>query len=132
MDSVKKWIPILIITFFVGLLAGYFLPVQSDQGEEAVVNTTPANVTDLTALNVALNDSRVIGFLENKSIDSITFSKINYGEKENDSIQIVFYLSESEADTCLSSPRMFVKINNSCMIYSAYKPYPSYIPGCKS
>ncbi|ADN36630.1 hypothetical protein Mpet_1878 [Methanolacinia petrolearia DSM 11571] len=132
MDNVKKWIPILIITFFMGLLAGYFLPVQSDQGEEAVINTCPANVTDLTALNVALNDSRVIEFLENKSIDSIKFSGIGFDERYNYSIQIEFYLSDSEADTCLSSPRMFVKINNSCMIYSAYRPYPSYIPGCKS
>ena len=132
MDNVKKWIPILIITFFVGLLAGYFLPVQSDQGEEAVINACPANVTHLTALNVALNDSRVIEFLENKSIDSIKFSGIGFDERYKNSIQIEFYLSDSEADTCLSSPRMFVKINNSCMIYSAYQPYPSYIPGCKT
>ncbi|ADN36633.1 hypothetical protein Mpet_1881 [Methanolacinia petrolearia DSM 11571] len=132
MDNVKKWIPILIITFFVGLLAGYFLPVQSDQGEEAVINTCPANVTDLTALNVALNDSRVIGFLENKSIDSITLYRVSHDEENKNLIQVGFYLSESEADTCLSSPRMYVDVNNSCMIYSVYKPYPSYIPGCKS
>ena len=131
MDNVKKWIPILITTFFVGLLAGYYLPVQSELGKESVINTPPANVTDLTALNVALDDPEVIEFLENKSIDSIKFSRVSYDEKDKNLIQIGFHLSDSEAGTCLSSPRMYVEVNNSCMIYSVYQPYPSYIPGCK-
>lgn len=131
MDNLKKWIPILIISFFIGLLAGYYIPIQSYSVEEDAINTCPANLTDLIALNVALNDPKVIGFLENKSIDSIRFSKVIYDEKNKDSIQIGLDLDDSEAGTCLSSPSMIVKINNSCMVYSIYKPYPSYIPNCK-
>ena len=131
MDNLKKWMPVLIITFFIGLLAGYYIPVQSDSGEEAAINTCPANLTDLIALNVALNNPKVIGFLENKSIDSIRFSKVIYDEENKDSIQIGLYLDDSEAGTCLSSPIMDVEVNNSCMVYSVYKPYPSYIPNCK-
>lgn len=131
MDNLKKWIPILIITFFIGLLAGHYIPVLSDSGEKTAINTCPAKLTDLTALNVALNDPEVLLFLENKSVDSIRFSKVSYDEENKDSIQIGLYLDDSEAGTCLSSPRMVVKVNNSCRVYSAYELYPSYIPNCK-
>lgn len=131
MDNLKKWIPILIITFFIGLLAGHYIPIKSYSGEEATINTCPENLTDLIALNVALNNPKVIGFLENKSIDSIRFSKVSYDEENKDSIQIELCLDDSEAGTCLSSPCMIIEINNSRMVYSVYKPYPSYIPNCK-
>jgi len=91
----------------------------------------PAEVTSLDALTVALHDPEVIGLLDNKSIETITFSRGTYTDKNMSYTQMVFRLEDPDPGDCMTAPMIVVQVNDSCMVSAAYETYPSHIPGCR-
>ena len=91
----------------------------------------PAEVTSLDALTVALHDPEVIGLLENESIETITFSKGTYADRNMNYTQMVFRPEDPDPDDCMTAPMIVVQVNDSCRVSAAYETYPSYIPGCR-
>lgn len=91
----------------------------------------PAKVTSLDALTVALRDPEVVGLLENKSIETITFSKGTYADRNMNYTQMVFRPEDPDPGDCMTAPTIVVQVNESCGVYAAYETYPSHIPGCK-
>ncbi|MCE5337338.1 MAG: hypothetical protein LLF90_01460 [Methanomicrobiaceae archaeon] len=91
----------------------------------------PEKVTSLDALTVALRDPEVIGLLENTSIETITFSKGTYADRNMNYTQMVFRLKDPDPDDCMTAPMIVVQVNDSCGVSAAYETYPSYIPGCR-
>ena len=91
----------------------------------------PEKVTSLDALTVALHDPEVIGLLENESIETITFSRGTYTDKNMSYTQMVFRPEDPDPDDCMAAPMIVVQVNDSCWVSAAYETYPSYIPGCR-
>ena len=91
----------------------------------------PEKVTSLDALTVALHDPEVIGLLENESIETITFSKGTYADRNMNYTQMVFRPEDPDPDDCMAAPIIVVQVNDSCWVSAAYETYPSYIPGCR-
>jgi len=91
----------------------------------------PEKVTSLDALTVALHDPEVIGLLENKSIETITFSRGTYQDRGMNYTQMVFRPGDPDPDDCMTAPMIVVQVNDSCWAFAAYETYPSYIPGCR-
>jgi hypothetical protein len=91
----------------------------------------PGKVTSLDALTVALRDPEVVGLLENKSIETITFSKGTYADRNMNYTQMVFRLEDPDPGDCMTAPMIVVQVNDSCGVYAAYETYPSHIPGCR-
>lgn len=128
MDGIKLLTAgLLILAFVVGGGAGYLLAPQNTPGTVAD-DACPAEITSLDALTVALHDPEVIGLLDNKSIDTITFSKGSYTDKNMNYTQIVFRPEDPNPDDRETASMIVVQINDSCMVSSAYETYPSYIP----
>lgn len=91
----------------------------------------PEKVTSLDALTVALHDPGVIRLLENESIETITFSRGTYTDKNMSYTQMVFRPEDPDPDDCMAAPMIVVQVNDSCWVSAAYETYPSYIPGCR-
>ncbi|WP_214084187.1 hypothetical protein [Methanoculleus sp.] len=118
---------LLVLAFIVGGGVGYLLAPQNIPGTVAD-DTCPAEITSLHALTVALHDPEVVGLLDNKSIDTIAFSKDPYPGRGRNYTQIVFRLHDPNPDDRETASMIIVQINDSCMVDTAYQTYPSYIP----
>jgi len=118
---------LLVLAFAVGGGVGYLLAPQNTPGTVAD-DTCPAEITSLDALTVALRDPEVVGLLDNKSIDTIAFSKDPYPGRGRNYTQIVFRLEDPDPDDHETASMIIVQINDSCMVDTAYQTYPSYIP----
>jgi len=128
MNSIKLLTAcLLVLAFVVGGGVGYLLAPQNTPGTVAD-DTCPAEITSLDALTVALRDPEVVGLLDNKSIDTIAFSKGFYSEGGVNFTQIVFYPPDPNPDDRMTASMIVVQINKSCMVSAAYETYPSYIP----
>ena len=127
MNYVKPLTAVLVILAFIaGTGVGYFLP---EQGEPATAGAAcPDRITSRDALTVALHDPEVVGLLGNKSIDTIAFSKGSYPERNVNYTQVLFRLGDPDPNDRMTAPMIVVQVNESCMVYSVYKTYPSYIP----
>ena len=127
MNRVKSLtVGLVILAFIVGVGVGYLLAAQ---GEPATAGAAcPDRITSLDALTVALHDPEVVGLLGNKSIDTIAFSKGSYPERSVNYTQILFRLGDPDPDDRMTASMIVVQVNESCMVYSVYKTYPSYIP----
>lgn len=129
MDNIKPLMAgSLILTFFVGIGVGYYLPVQNEPQSTQTADPCPAEITSLDALNVTLADPEVLGLLGNKSIGTIAFSGGSYPERDTNYTQIVFRLQDPDPDDHMTASMIVVRINGSCMVSTAYETYPSYIP----
>lgn len=116
---------LVILAFIAGTGVSYLLPAQ---GETATAGAAcPDKITSRDALTVALHDPEVVGLLGNKSIDTIAFSKGSYPERNMNYTQILFRLGDPDPDDRMTAPMIVVQVNESCMVYSVYKTYPSYI-----
>ncbi|WP_214020619.1 hypothetical protein [Methanoculleus sp.] len=118
---------LLVLAFIVGGGVGYLLAPQNTPGTVAD-DTCPAEITSLHALTVALHDPEVVGLLDNRSINTIVFSKGSYPERDMNYTQIVFHPLDPDPDDRMTASMIVVKINDSCMVDTAYQTYPSYIP----
>ncbi|KAF5087227.1 hypothetical protein DSECCO2_51540 [anaerobic digester metagenome] len=127
MNSVKPLIAgLVILAFIAGTGVGYLL---SAQGEPATAGAAcPDRIASLDALTAALHDPEVVGLLGNKCIDTIAFSKGSYPERNVNYTQILFRLGDPDPDDRMTASMIVVQVNESCMVYSVYKTYPSYIP----
>lgn len=119
---------LIILAFIAGIGAGYLLSTQNEPAAAGAAGICPAEITSLDALTVALHDPEVVELLDNKSIDTITFSKGSYPERDTNYTQLVFRPLDPDPDDRETSSMIVVKINDSCMVYSVYETYPSYIP----
>ena len=129
MDRMSKLMAgLLILTFFVGVGVGYLIPIQSEPYEAGIAGKCPTEITSLEALTIALHDPEVVGLLDNKSIDTIAFSKGSYSERGVKFTQIVFHPRDPNPDDRMTTSMIVVQINKSCMVSAAYETYPSYIP----
>ena len=88
----------------------------------------PAKVTSSMTVALAIRGRRV---LENKSIETITFSKGTYADRNMNYTQMVFRPEDPDPGDCMTAPTIVVQVNESCGVYAAYETYPSHIPGCK-
>lgn len=128
MDSIKPLMAgLLVLAFVVGGGVGYLLAPQNTPGTVAD-DACPAEIASLDALTVALRDPEVVGLLDNKSIDTIAFSKGSYPGRGVNYTQIVFRPRDPNPDDRETASMIVVQINDSCMVYTAYETYPSYIP----
>ncbi|MDK2890252.1 MAG: hypothetical protein PWR21_884 [Methanoculleus sp.] len=118
---------LLILAFVVGGGVGCFLAPQNAPGTVAD-DRCPAEITSLDALTVALHDPEVVGLLDNKSINTIVFSKGSYPERDMNYTQIVFHPLDPDPDDRMTASMIVVQVNDSCMVHSVYETYPSYIP----
>ncbi|WP_292520313.1 hypothetical protein [Methanoculleus sp.] len=127
MNRVKSLtVGLVILAFIVGVGVGYLLAAQ---GEPATAGAAcPERITSRDALTVALHDPEVVGLLGNKSIDTIAFSKGSYPERNVNYTQVLFRLGDPDPNDRMTAPMIVVQVNESCMVYSVYKTYPSYIP----
>lgn len=117
---------LVILAFIAGTGVGYFLAAQ---GEPATAGAAcPDRITSLNALTVALRDPEVLKLLDNKSISTIAFSEGSHPERDTNYTQIVFRPQDPDPDDRETASMIIVQINSSCMVYSVYKTYPSYIP----
>lgn len=132
MDKLKKITALsLIITFFLGTGVGYFISIQNEPCKEEIPYICPAELTSLDALDLALSDPEVTELLQNKSVNRIGFSRVlsqQHGANMYNYTQIVFNLEDSDPDDRLMSTSIYVQINDSCMVCSAYESYPAPFP----
>lgn len=119
---------LVILAFIAGTGAGYLLTAQNEAPTAGAAATCPAEITPLDALTVALHDPKVVGLLDNKSIDTIAFSKGSYSERDMNYTQIIFRLQDPDPDDRETASMVVVQVNDSCMVSCAYETYPSYIP----
>lgn len=127
MNDTTLIVGLIILAFVAGGGVGYLLASQNTPGTVAD-DRCPAEITSRDALTVALHDPEVVGLLGNKSIDTIAFSKGSYPERNVNYTQVLFRLGDPDPDDRMTAPMIVVQVNESCMVYSVYKTYPSYIP----
>ena len=119
---------LVILAFIVGAGAGYILATRSDPATAGVTDTCPVGVTSLDALAVALRDPEVLELLDRKDIRTIALSRGSYSERNMNYTQILFRLQDPDPNDRMTAPMIVVQVNDSCMVYSVYETYPSYIP----
>lgn len=128
MNSIKPLTAgLLILAFIVGGGVGYLLAPQGISGT-VPDGACPSEITSLDALTVALRDPEVVGLLDNKSIDTIAFSKGSYPARDANYTQIIFRPEDPDPDDHETVSMIVARINDSCMVDTAYQTYPSYIP----
>lgn len=129
-DNMKKIVAgFLIITFFCGMLVGYFMVPHNDLPKTDWPTECPEEVSFQIAYEMALNNPEVVELISNKSIRTVTLSKLYDNNRDMNYTQIVFQPQDPNPDDRMTGSRIIVQINDSCMVYSAYETYPSYIPG---